>query len=156
MLVKGTPTQKRKIPTTLASFHNANPHIDLLAFVYENVTEQKFCTEFIEEEGTEHGLGNELYTLIDTIRNQLGVEKYLEVIIFIAKIKKKYVTDLRKNKIATTEMLVFFDSTGKSIVSGSFDCLLILKELQVFVPEENVLKRMLEEARKKNVKFVNS
>ena len=53
-------------------------------------------------------------------------------------------------------MLVFFDSTGKSIVSGSFDSLLILKELQVFIPEENVLKRMLEEARKKNVKFVNS
>ena len=70
--------------------------------------------------------------------------------------RKKYVKDMRKNKIASTEMLVFFDSTGKSIVSGSFDSLLILKELQVFIPEENVLKRMLEEARKKNVKFVNS
>ena len=48
MLVKGTPTQKRKIQTSLASFQNANPHIDLIAFVYEAVIEEE--TELEEDE----------------------------------------------------------------------------------------------------------
>ena len=88
MLKKGMPSQKRKIQTTLASFHNSNPHIDLIAFVYEHVTEEKFVDEEDEVEL--------LYSLIDIIKNQLGVEKYLEVILFIAKMKRKYVTDLEK------------------------------------------------------------
>ena len=149
MLKKGMPSQKRKIQTTLASFHNSNPHIDLIAFVYEHVTEEKFVDEEDEVEL--------LYSLIDIIKNQLGVEKYLEVILFIAKMKRKYVTDLRKSKLASEKTLVFFDATGRKVVNSCFDCMLLLQELQVFVPDSKLLKKMLEEERRqKRGKLINS
>lgn len=157
MLVKGTPTQKRKIQTSLASFQNANPHIDLIAFVYEAVIEEETELEELSTVEEKSILGDEMYKLIDVIKTQLGMEKYMEVMLFIAKMKKKYVTDLRKNKVATEQMLVFFDEHGQSVVSSKFNSLLILKELQVFVPERQVLKKLMEGAkRKKNDKSIYS
>lgn len=147
MIVKGTPTKRRKIPTSLASFQNANPHIDIIAFVYEAVIEEETELEELTTVEEKSILGDDMFKLIDVIKTQLGVEKYIEVMLFISKIKRKYVTDLRKNKIATEDMLVFFDSKGKSVVSNEFNALLILKELQVFVPEKNILKKLLEKER---------
>lgn len=147
MIVKGTPTKRRKIPTSLASFQNANPHIDIIAFVYEAVIEEETELEELTTVEEKSILGDDMFKLIDVIKTQLGVEKYIEVMLFISKIKRKYVTDLRKNKIATEDMLVFFDSEGKSVVSNKFNSLLILKELQVFVPEKNILKKLLEKER---------
>lgn len=141
-IVKGTPSQKRRIPPTLAAFQSSNAHIDLIAFVYETITEEKAETFVCNEEW--EILGDELYTLISTIKTQLGVEKYIEVVLFISMLKRKYVTDLRKNKIAEKETLVFFDNQGKVIVKSSFNCMLILQEIQNFIPNKKVLKHILE------------
>lgn len=140
-IVKGSPNQKRRLPLTLSSLHCFNSHIDLIAFIYEIVTEQKEDYNDFENDINEI----DFVDMIDTIKKQFGVEKEIEIYMFINHLKKLYVTDYRKNKnkIATKKSLIFFDD-NETIIRNSFNSELIYAELQTFVVKKEKLELLKE------------
>lgn len=146
-LTKGTPNQKRKVPTTLSSLAASNSHIDLIAFFYEVLTETEpdYTIDDTEEGLIIPDLILSHEEIVLSINKQFGLEKELEIYKFIHYLKDCYVTDLRgeKNKIASKRTLLYFDDK-ETIISELFDSELIFTELQVFFVEPEFLKNIKE------------
>ncbi|MGL5711145.1 MAG: hypothetical protein ACRCW9_09950 [Cetobacterium sp.] len=140
-LSKGSPNQKRRLPLTLASLQAFNAHIDIIAFVYELVTEQKEdYSDFLD--GFEE---LDFIDTIDTIKKQFGTEKEIEIYLFANHIKNLYVTDYRnsKNKIANKQSLVYFDDE-ETLIRPGFNAELLHAELQLFYEEKEKLEQLKE------------
>lgn len=135
-IVKGSPNQKRRLPLTLSSLQCFNSHIDLIAFIYEIVTEQKEDYSEFEKDINEL----DFVDVVETIKKQFGVEKEIEIYLFINHLKQLYVTDYRKErtKIATKRSLIFFDD-NETIIKNSFNAELIYAELQIFTIKKEKL-----------------
>lgn len=140
-IVKGSPNQKRRISLTLASLQAFNSHIDLIALVYEIVTEQKENYEKFEDDINEL----DFVDAVDTIKKQFGIEKEIEIYLFINYLKKLYVTDYRGNnkKVASKKSLIYFDD-DETIIKQSFNAELIYAELQIFYIQKEKLSKMKE------------
>jgi hypothetical protein len=151
---KATPNKKRAINPTLASFQHFNSYIDLPGYCYEIITE--FKDSDLGE--NELSIGEDLLKIKETIQIKLGIEKYVELLLFIKYLREKYVTDLRLENphVATKRSLIYFDTDGTKIINDNFNALLIVSEMEKFNVKDEILEKLsIKMMKKKGEKNAN-